>query len=95
MSTKKQTESKNTNDRLIAKMVATALIYVGLAGFAGGTYACYEAVKNNPKTYNDNSSFIAGELMMSAGVPMFSIGLGCYPYANKKQEDNKEEQNTL
>ena len=74
-------------DRLIAKLVATALITAGVVGVGGGILACRDSVKNSPNPAED-AKYIAGVLSTTLGCSLTSIGTAVYPY--KTKEDNSK-----
>lgn len=87
----KQKKIKN-KDRLIAKMVATALISAGVIAGATGIVLAKSGVNEMPKNYVDNGKYIAGAIASTIGVTTASIGVSVYPF---KKEETQENQNTL
>ena len=84
-------QNNQNKDRLIAKMIATALLTASVAGIGGGVVACHNAVKYNPDNYNEDGRYIAGVISMAVGAPMLSLGFSVYPF--KSKEENNEENN--
>ena len=79
-------QNNQNKDRLIAKMIATALLTAGIAGIGGGIVACHNAVKHNPENYNEDKLYITGVISMVVGAPLISVGAESYPYKTKSNE---------
>ena len=83
-------QNNQNKDRLIAKMIATALLTASVAGIGGGVITCHNVVKHNPDNYNDDKRYLAGVISMAVGATLLPVGAQTYPYKTKTKDDEND-----
>ena len=84
----------NDNGRLIEKMIALALITAGISGVVGGVTLGCSVANEMPDTYTESAKYAIGTAITAIGTSALSIGFANYPYAEKRENDNEQNNNT-
>lgn len=80
-------------ERLIEKMISVALITAGISGMVGGVCLGRSAVDEMPDTYTESAKYAVGTAITAIGTSGVCIGFANYPYADKRKNDNEQNEN--
>lgn len=92
----KMKEKIKNDERFIAKMILTGVLTVSLPAIAGGIITCHNAVKDNPDSYTEDSSYIAGVVSVTVGSTILSAGVaGSIDTSSDENHQKKYEDDLL
>lgn len=85
------------NNRIILKLVCSALLVAGVAGIGAGTYLAHNATDGDKIKPQQDVEYIAGITSATAGCVFASLGASglLTPIKSKIDERNEESEDTL